>query len=182
MKAIYILRDPRDNYASYLKKRRADSLTLYPEEFVYYWGQSMFSWMQYASKYPQRCLLLRYEDLAAEPEKQMRRVVDFLEISWDDILLQPTRNGIFWSGNSMHGSVFSGLSPTSIGRYKTSLDLAEVQTLEFWLAPSFPKYGWARESNRVPFSIPLRSLLGMGGTKIILRLKMLPLVAKLRMC
>jgi hypothetical protein len=50
--------------------------------------------------------LLRYEDLIAEPEKEMRKIAHFLGIAWNASLLLPTSNGLPASSNSMYADRF----------------------------------------------------------------------------
>lgn len=167
LKAIYILRDPRDNFCSYRKQRlrRFESrrtrllaeknissqaaqrkisrlsqpLTI--EAFVAYWLESVNLWERFASQNPNG-LLIQYEDLVRSPRQVLGRVTEFLSINWDDRLLIPTRNGTLWSGNSVFGLQFEGISTTSLGRYKELLSPGELKKLESWLQPVMKSYGW----------------------------------------
>jgi Sulfotransferase family len=47
-----------------------------------------------------RYLVLRYEDLVAEPEPTMRRIASFVGIDWADSLLTPTVGGVEATSNS----------------------------------------------------------------------------------
>lgn len=40
---------------------------------------------------PSRCLLVRYESLVLAPETTMRRVLDFLDLPWDEAVLHHER-------------------------------------------------------------------------------------------
>jgi hypothetical protein len=169
LRAIYIIRDPRDNYCSYQKTRqqrrqasevrfheaekedhpsdlekRKPSIprTLVPDEFIAYWFESLNNWERFAVCHPDKSLLIRYEDLVRFPRQAMERVCSFLRISWDEVLLQPTRNGVFWSGNSMHGTEFKGISTASVGKYKEVLSEREVCYLEAWLRHPILRYEW----------------------------------------
>jgi hypothetical protein len=41
------------------------------------------------SRHRDRCVALRYEDLVADPESQLKRIVDYLELQWEPDILQP---------------------------------------------------------------------------------------------
>lgn len=49
---------------------------------------------------PERYCVVRYEDLVAEPEQEMRRVVDLLRLEWSPTLLKPTVGGVDATSNS----------------------------------------------------------------------------------
>ncbi|MBU0596336.1 sulfotransferase [Candidatus Bipolaricaulota bacterium] len=141
LKAICVLRDPRDNYCSYRKKRTNDARSLPIEEFVAGWCRGLSAWDRFVANGGDG-LLVRYCDLVESPEESMRRVCAFLSIGWDDALLQPTRNGIPWSGNSMTGERFDGISATMVGRYRSELAPSVVREIEHWLARIVAGYGW----------------------------------------
>jgi len=158
LRAIYIMRDPRDNYCSYRRQKTAQyqarqdqifkngtksssknsqknsnySNHLLLDEFIAYWLESINAWENFSRGHSQS-LLVRYDDLVLSPRNEMERICKFLEISWDDTLLEPTRNGCLWSGNSMYDTKFSSVSTSSLGRYKEELLSDEVKYLASWL-------------------------------------------------
>src|SRR5438046_7703785 len=49
-------------------------------------------------------LVVGYEDLALEPKESMQKVCNYLEIGFDpEIVLNPTKVGRSWAGNSRSG-------------------------------------------------------------------------------
>lgn len=165
LKALYMIRDPRDNYCSHsdLRHRRhlarnkkyadADEETrakylsppLAIAEFVAYWLDSVARWECFSSRHESQSLFVRYGDLVQNPRQELGRICDFLGINWDDILLRPTRNGTLWAGNSMHGTQFAGISTSSLGRYNQYLDEGEIRQLEGLLGKTMQGYGWNLE-------------------------------------
>lgn len=190
LRAIYILRDPRDNYCSYRRQKTAqyqakqgqllkngtksssksnqqnsdNSKHLLLDEFIAYWLESINAWRNFSRRHSQ-CLLIRYDDLVLSPRTEMGRICEFLEISWDDTLLEPTRNGSLWTGNSMYGTKFAGVSKSSLGRYKKELVSEEIKYLDSWLYVILESYGWATDSNLIPLNALLRRLVFSGNTK-----------------
>lgn len=146
LRAIYIVRDPRDNYCSYRIQSERDSRTLMLGDFIAGWRKSIHAWKRFADR-NENCLLIRYEDLVQYPRTVMQRVCDFLQIGWNDILLKPTRNGVFWSGNSMYDKEFKGVSTASLGRYLDLLTPDEIDFLETWLGCVMVRYGWQLETS-----------------------------------
>jgi tetratricopeptide (TPR) repeat protein len=129
-KAIYILRNPFDNYASYRKKREREKLTLSIEQFYDLWSRSITNWEHFTSKHPDQALFLRYEDLVIKPEIEMKKVAKFLGIDWNQSLLDITRCGHHWSGNSQHIVHFSTISNKIIGIHRNILTKKEYDALD----------------------------------------------------
>lgn len=124
---IHIVRDPRDNFATY--KRKHQSLS--PEDFSLGWNSSTKVGLKNRDRYGKKnYLLLRYEDLTADPEKIIQQVIAFLGISDDEILRVPTNNGILWEGNSQYGDKFQGISTKPVGRWRRELSNNSIEIIE----------------------------------------------------
>jgi len=146
LKAIYILRDPRDNFASYRLQRQKKKQLLTLNSFIHSWVDSLYHWTQFANDHQEQTLIILYHELVDTPKETMQRIADFLTISYDDCLLQPTRNGVFWSGNSVHGQQHQAISTTSLGKYKKTLSPAEIACLEVWLGKLMHRFSWQLEN------------------------------------
>jgi hypothetical protein len=129
MKAIYIVRDPRDTFCAYGRKRAEASKTLMLEEFIVNWASSVHAWEQFTSGRANG-LTICYDRLVQHPRVELERICEFLQIEWDDILLKPTHNGALWAGNSMYGQVYSGISTEALHRYREILSPEETDFLE----------------------------------------------------
>ena len=138
-RVIRVLRDPRSTYASRAKRwghsGRADI-----RSFARRWAcddalANRFEsqpWFQ----------TIRYEDLIEESEATMRRVAAHLDISFDDSLLHPTRQGNSVGANSSFGSTGQGISRAPLRRYRDQLDHADVAHLEALLGARMFKHGY----------------------------------------
>jgi hypothetical protein len=183
MRAVYIVRDPRDNFTSYRKQRKkqvdahGDENELYRlltiVEFVGGWMESLRHWDSFSKRFPLKTLVLRYCDLVQEPEKTTRQLCDFLQIDWTTSLLSPTRLGILWEGNSMHDTEFSGISDSSLGRYRTSLASSELYLLENWVQDWMRSYQWDFDTKRMQLVPMLVDLLRNCDDKLFLKLKLI---------
>ena len=136
-----------------------------------YWLESVNLWERFAAQNPNG-LLVKYEDLVQSPRQELGRIIEFLDIDWDDILLTPTRNGIPWSGNSVFNTQFDGISAASLGRYKELLSAEELKILESWLKPVMESYGWQIGDSVIVWGALLRGLLMATKVKPSHRLKM----------
>ncbi len=172
LRAIYILRDPRDNFCSYRKKRQYDKKSFSLENFIQDWSRSLFAWETLAKSSAQT-LLIRYDDLVSHPKETMKKTCQFLKIDWDDTLVEPTRNGVFWSGNSMHKTEFKGISTASLQKYKSLLEEDEVRFLETWLESVMTNYEWALDFPLPTVTGKIRSFFFNGKADLVTKLKML---------
>ncbi|MBI3336881.1 sulfotransferase domain-containing protein [Candidatus Peregrinibacteria bacterium] len=85
-KTIFLVRDPRDSIVSQYFRNKPryhkpirDWLSEYPEAFMT--ALTFYdTWSKEMNKYKKNILLVRYEDLHAEPEKQLKRITDWLPI------------------------------------------------------------------------------------------------------
>ena len=204
LRAIYIIRDPRDNFCSYRthrakqvksRKARLDSENMLSRSekrkrtlklprpltalgFIAGWIESIKVWRVFSRDHP-NTLLIRYEDLVQSPTVVMEQVCEFLEIEWDDTLLRPTRNGHPWTGNSMYGTEFTGISTDSVGRYKLLLSDDEKCLIQSWLSNYFRQFGWQLDGNNLKSGTLLRELVFSRETKLTTKLRLLLVYLKL---
>lgn len=127
-KCIHIIRDPRDNYASY--HRLHPDWT--PEFFGANWNRFAKIGLKNKEHFgEERYLLLRYEDLVSSPTETIATITAFLAIDHDEALITPTRAGRFWKGNSMFADQFQGISDKPVGRWREKLSPREVALIEW---------------------------------------------------
>jgi len=127
---IHVVRDPRDNYASYQRK--------HPEwgaqAFAQSWQESTLKGLQYQERLgAERYWVLRYEDFILQVDAHIEKLCQFLGIQDHPTLRTPTRNGKDWFGNSMFGERFEGIDTTPLGRWKQRLSAQDVLITE-WAA------------------------------------------------
>lgn len=126
-KCIHILRDPRDNFVSYHRKQPDWTVKV----FAWNWLNSTRAGLANLESFgEERYFLIRFEDLLRKPEENMRRVAAFLGLAWDDALLQPTRVGEAWRGNSMFEQKYRKISTDPIGRRENRLKMYDLALLQ----------------------------------------------------
>jgi hypothetical protein len=128
---IHIVRDPRDRYAS-VRKRYGQDLSRVGAATAR-WLLSTRKGMRNAERYPDSYMLLKYEDLAREPERQMHRVCAFIGEPYVPSMLSmggvPDHRDT--GGNSSFGDVEPGrISTRAIGRYREVLSPSEIAFIE----------------------------------------------------
>ncbi len=146
LRAIYIVRDPRDCYLSYSKKRHKEGHAYYIENFIYDWGNSISSWIYFTARYPENHLMIRYEDLVVNRDEVIKTICRFLGIDFEDTLLSPTKLSKPWYGNSMHGDKFEKISTKPIGRWQGNLDKQSTELIESFLGKFMACYGYTCET------------------------------------
>lgn len=146
-KAIYIIRDPRDVYVSYyhhLKKRLPGSWNLHKFIDKYInkknsWGNHYESWNKLQNK-----IIVKYEDLHRNPNKEISKVVDFLNINKNVFLIKQAIEYSSFERLSkievVHGRKFLSEKDKSkaskfmrkgqIGSWKAELDDEDIQKIE----------------------------------------------------
>lgn len=130
-KCIIIIRDPRAVVAS---KNSTDEP--YPIFFLArQWRKIAFiaTWLQ--AQYPERVLLLQYENLISSPEHESNRICNFLGIEnhkdFLDIENYSDGEGKPWSQNSSYSfSNSQTFQEKSIDKWKTKLDQSDIALIE----------------------------------------------------
>lgn len=151
---IHVIRDPRDNYASYQRK--------HPDwgarSFARSWQESALQGLAYQEHLGEKHYwVLRYEDFILQPEAHIERLCGFLGIQDHPTLRTPTRNGKPWGGNSMFGEHFQGIDRSPLGRWKNSLPAQESLLIDWSAAEAMRRMEYAHSGLRIK-DIPLEAM------------------------
>src|SRR5256886_7928171 len=88
-------------------------------------------------------LVVMYEDLALDPKLSMERVCDYLEITFDsEVVLNPTKVGRSWAGNSAAGVRFSEISTEPVTRWHGELNEDEIGWVERHCSDLMREFGY----------------------------------------
>ena len=88
-------------------------------------------------------LVVPFEQLITDPSKSMQKVCDYLEIAFDPrVVLQPTKVGQFWSGNSAAAVDFSEISAEPATRWQRELSEDEIGWVEWHCRDLMPEFGY----------------------------------------
>jgi hypothetical protein len=140
-KIIHIIRDPRDRYASVLKRLNAGSKRV-GVDTVKWWYSARVARRQ-AQRYPGCFLTVRYETLAQQPEETLRRVCDFIGEPYTPQMLTMTGAPRYHKegANTAFEQVKPGvISTRSIGRFRQVIsrwEIAFIQTFARRLMAEF---------------------------------------------
>ena len=119
---LHIVRDPRDRFASALKRWKVIRGGVGSGTGM--WLNSVRAGYRNLRKYPNQYRFVRYESLAAQPEKTMREICDFIGENYDPAILsmRGAENFRDEGGNSSFEQREPGtISTSSVGRYRKYL-------------------------------------------------------------
>jgi Sulfotransferase family len=88
-------------------------------------------------------LVVGYEDLARNPRTSMQKVCEYLEITFDpEVVLNPTKVGQSWAGNSAAGTRFAEISTAPVTRWQHELSDDEIGWVEWHCRDLMPEFGY----------------------------------------
>jgi hypothetical protein len=146
MSIVFALRDPRDVVISCFMQRlplnavSVNYLTL--EATAKKYAATMRAWLKIRELLRNRWLEVRYEDCVANLEQQARRVLDFLELPWNDQVLNYHRRA---QTKHVHSPTYEAVTKpvyaSSVGRWRHyEAQLAPVMDV---LKPYVEAFGYA---------------------------------------
>ena len=161
-KYIYIVRDPRDVFAS-SRKRPEYSL----QKFCIDWAINLMFAGVCKKRLGERFLIIRYEDIITNLKGIVKTLAAFLEIELCATLETPTKHGILWTGNSRFIHDRKGIDNQSISKYAQRVKPFEIEKIERELHNKMRQYGYDVQIHQnhkqiisiVKLSVLLRHLL-----------------------
>jgi hypothetical protein len=135
---VFIVRDGLDVACSYraLQALRSDSiysprLPNSIDEIAREWGDNNAKVITYLQKYPERCVLTRYEDLIVNPEHELIKICNFFDVKY-----MPTMLTYYENNDEPHEflnwkeKVVQPPDQDNFGMYKKILSIGEIETFE----------------------------------------------------
>jgi hypothetical protein len=146
-KIILTLRDPRGVFDARLQRERAKKIPrLSLIDNIRNWRTAARNALAYTN-HP-AFHLVRFEDLLVHPEPAMRALAHFLEIDFTPALLEPTKAGTPWRGNSASKALFRGIDPAPVDRWRRSLKPVEIAWIERHCGDLMERLGYAPALDR----------------------------------
>ena len=163
---IHIIRDGRDASLSAVKKWGASSWHLNHYYLMANWkrnidaGRTAGEWLG-----PKRYIELRYEELVADPTKQVSRLCEFLDESFDPDAIDQTQKANKPEYECHHVEVTRPISRNSIGRYKNEMSSTDRMIASAIAGHQLEELGYEVEPKRRSIADNLR--LCRDGTKFL---------------
>jgi hypothetical protein len=129
-KLIQIVRDPRAVFASFKNRimKRYGCHTK-AHRLTRLWNRSARE-IPRLRQNPGRYLVVRYEDLVRNSREILKKVCEWGGFEFSENLLEPTRAGRGWQGNSAFQQDFKGISAASADKWKDCLTEQEIWWIE----------------------------------------------------
>jgi hypothetical protein len=145
-KMLHMLRDPRDRYEA--------SLEMWPDgkgrvgAATGRWLYSALLALRNLARYPERYMIVRFEDLVQNTEATMRAVCRFLDEDYTPAMLAMAgspghRSKVLQGAESTGGAV--ALSPGFIGRYRGKISQEEIAFMQAYAGRQMAAFGYRRE-------------------------------------
>jgi hypothetical protein len=80
------------------------------------WLYAVFLHKKYQRMYPHNYFFIKFEDIINEPTHSIKKLCGFLEIEFDDQMLQPKQQG-----SSYNQQITSGFNTASLSRWENYL-------------------------------------------------------------
>lgn len=142
---VQLIRDP---YANWLALRKYKSkqfsaplIAKMVKTFTVNY-KSLLSNEKHLSNY----MVIRYEDLVLQPEEVMKKVADHCQISFNPCLLQPSKGGSIWTGNSTSNQHFDGVSAERLEKRKNEIHPTDVHYVNLLYRKVVSHYGYTLQS------------------------------------
>lgn len=148
---LHMIRDPRDRFASSLArwKVRRGGVGVGTAE----WLRSAEIARMNVRRHPQNYLIVQYERLAAEPERMLRKICEFIGEAYEERMLSMDGAQIFKKegGNSSYGNMKPGeISTRSVGKFRTVLSDQQVLYVQRTAGTMMAEFGY--EAEQIPMS------------------------------
>ena len=137
---IFVLRDPRDIYASH----KANDFDRDVEHVCGAWNQYLQKFLAFAANHPERTMLVRYEDVVRRIDEHVVSIGKFLDLEDPS----PMRNffdskaSVHQAGHTNSESLGQDIFDKSIGRWSSDLSKAEVNKIESLCSPLMRANGY----------------------------------------
>jgi hypothetical protein len=129
-KLIQVIRDPRAVFTSFKNRIMSEYGThAKAHRLPRSWNHSARE-IPRLRRDPSRFLVIRYEDLVENPRETLKKICRFGGFEFSEKMLEPTRAGTDWKGNSAFHGTFKGISSASLDLWKDRLSMDEVWWIE----------------------------------------------------
>lgn len=128
---LFMLRDGRDIAAS---RKNVGEFNQTAAQVARGWGQNVQKFREFAEQTGTRARMVRYERLTDEPEAELREVFEFLDLPWDDRVLNFHQQDLSIyrnpSGHLSAEQLTHAINSGSVGRWKKDLTAEEIAAFE----------------------------------------------------
>jgi len=147
---LHMLRDPRDRYSSSLKRWKTSRSGIGGATAL--WLTTIGLAERNQARYPEQYMIVRYEDLASQPEKTLREISDFIgeEYAPEMLSMRGAQQFRDEGGNSSYGQREPGkISASSVGKFRKVLTGRQVAFMQLFSRKSMQAHGYEPDQIRL---------------------------------
>lgn len=140
---LHMMRDPRDRYASAVARWKVSRGGAGVGSAV--WLSSLNLARRHEARHPNQYMIVRYETLASEPEKTLRKICAFIGEEYTPVMLSMKGAEQFSDegGNSSYGQYEPGrISTRSIGRFREVLSARQIAFMQRACGPEMAAFDY----------------------------------------
>ncbi len=151
-RAVFVLRDPRDVMASHI----ANGFDRDVEHVCRAWVGYLARFEAFMERHPERALLVRYEDLVSEPDRELGRVASMLGIEDASPMLRfhDSEATVHRAGHRNADALRQEVHRGRIGRWRSTLSRARVAEIDERCGPAPERHGYRRGPTEEPVATP----------------------------
>lgn len=130
-KFVHIIRNPYANIVSIRKYyNKATKSKFYPNLTRFIKAiQHSYYYLYKNKRLLKNYYLLRYEDLINNPDKEIFKICNELNLPYEDNLFKPTYLGDPWRGNSTKRHKFDGISNKNMNSWRKEIESVEIEII-----------------------------------------------------
>jgi hypothetical protein len=140
---LFMLRDGRDIAAS---RKNVGNFNQTIQKVARSWLRQTIKFEKFISNNGVHGMLVRYENLAKKPKNELKKVLDFLGLPWNEKVLKFYELNLTIhqkpEGHLSGRQIKSPINTESIGRWKKELDQKEIDEFESIASKTLKKYGY----------------------------------------
>jgi protein-tyrosine sulfotransferase len=128
-KFIHILRNPYANFVSIRKYSSRKKRYPFLKNITRGLYNSYYHLEKNKRLIGEDYLIIKYEDLVLHPNQSIEKMIHFVNIANEEILITPTVQRKPWIGNSITDQKYSGVSSNQLDKWKESISPVEVNII-----------------------------------------------------
>jgi hypothetical protein len=146
-KIIFIIRDGRAVANSFIKNKWGLGVNVYYGSLT--WEHEIKKQLNFLQSNPRSCHLVRYEDLITNTKDELKRVLEFIEEPFSDILLEYYKYNTFITKKSQSQNVYKKPDEKHIHKWKQDLTFFQINVIETVVGDTLVSLGYHTVGNKI---------------------------------
>ncbi|MEX0660703.1 MAG: sulfotransferase [Candidatus Woykebacteria bacterium] len=145
-KFIHIIRDPRAIFSSVIN---VDWGPVIAEETAIWWSHKISYALAFQHRYPDKCLLVRYEDIVQNTEESLVEICDFTGLHYRSEMILGQGFKLPKYTNLQHQLVGGAPDSSRLDKWKVNLDPQDIKKIENLLGDMMGLFGYEKTNIEV---------------------------------